>query len=135
MSLRGGNARDNGQDPPPFDATADRPTAPYIEEHHWGIHHLDTESWRYYLPILCEHSMKNIANGSSMAVHTFLSSLRPPDRDPPRFGILTSSERQQIVSLLDKLAFDESSSWKDEATLVLEEYWAPGALYGGANDG
>jgi hypothetical protein len=135
MSLRGGNAIDNGQHPPPYDSIADDPSDSYVEENHWGIHHLDAESWRHYLPILCEYSTQNMSNTLSSAVDTFLFSLRPPDRNPPRFGILTQADRQQIVSLLDRLAFDNASVWQEEAMLALEEYWAPGALYRGANDG
>jgi hypothetical protein len=58
-----------------------------------------------------------------------LSSLRPPEREPPRFAVLTKDQEELIGAFLDVLAFDEASVWHDLAMQVLEEYWIPGALY------
>lgn len=129
MTLRRGNAIDNGESAIPFEAELDQPTTEYIDRYHWGIPHLDSVSWCYYLPALLDHAVRNIANGKSTGVGTFLFSLRPPDRDPPRLGSLSKEQEAAIVSLLDKLAFDKGSAWKDEARQALEEYWAPGAIY------
>jgi hypothetical protein len=129
MTLRGGAAVDDYHTPPPFDPAIDEPTPEYLENYHWGIPHLDSQSWHYYLPILVEHSLRNLAVSESNAVETFLASLRPPDRDPPRFASLTVEQEQVVVEMLDKLAFDDQSKWKPQAILALEEYWAPGALY------
>lgn len=134
LTLRGGDAIDDGEVPPPYDAELDRPTPEYLERYHSGIFHLDPDSWRYYLPVFIGYAMSNFANPRSMALDTFLFSLRPPERTPPRFEPLSNSERGEIIDVLDKLAFDEASAWKDEAMTALEEYWAPGALYRGSHE-
>ncbi|MGO1001378.1 DUF6714 family protein [Lysobacter sp. CA196] len=129
MSLRAGNALDSYDAPPPFDAHLDRPVAKYLETHHWGVAHLDPISWRYYLPALLRHALLKLEHPDSMAIDALLSSLRPPDRDPPRFASLSQAQAQAVVAVLDALAFEEASAWKDEAIVALEEYWAPGAHY------
>lgn len=129
MSLRGGAAVDDHQTAPSIDEAADRPSPEYLEKYHWGIPHLDAASWRYYLPILMEYTLQNVGNTQSNAVDSFLASLRPPDRDPPRFAIFASEEERAMVNMLDTLAFSDASKWKPQAMLALEDYWAPGALY------
>ena len=129
MSLRGGNAVDDHAPVPPFDAVLDQITPEYFEMYFWGISHLDAESWRFYLPHLLHYALDNIASPESNAIDAFLYSLRPPDRTPPRFGALTSTEEAAIVATLDQLAFSEESVWKEPAMIALEEYWAPGANY------
>jgi hypothetical protein len=135
MSLRGGAAIDDISSPAQYDAEIDRAAPEYLEKYHWGIQHLDALSWRYYLPILIEHALRNVATAESNAVETFLASLRPPDRHPPRFASLTAEEEGAVVAMLDRLAFDAASKWKSQAILALEEYWAPGALYRAPRDG
>lgn len=134
MSLRGGAAVDDGHTATDFDAALDRPTSEYLEEYYWGVPHLDAVSWRYYLPILIEHALRNVAAARSNAVDAFLASLRPPDRDPPRFASLSAEQEEAVVAMLERLAFDEASTWKSQAILALEEYWGPGALYRGPRD-
>ena len=129
MSLRGGNALDSYDAAQAFDPVRDEVTPDYLEANHWGIPHLDSESWRFYLPHLLGHALQNIANPASAATDTFLFSLRPPDRDPPRFGSLSRAEEQVVVGVLDTLAFSDQSVWRESAMIALEEYWAPGATY------
>lgn len=129
MSLRAGSAVDGYETPPPFDAALDAVTADYLEHYFWGLPHLDAVSWRYYLPILLGHALANLGNPKSMAVDALLASLRPPDRSPPRFALLSEAQTQMVCSVLEALAFQEDSAWKDPAILALEEYWAPGATY------
>lgn len=129
MSLRSGNAIDCGKEEVEFDPKLDKPSNDYLESNYDGICFLDAESWKYYLPILIEFTIKNYTFSNSMVIDSFISSLRPPDREPPRFGALTEKQEKIIIELLDRLAFDEQSNWKAEAILALEEYWAPGALY------
>ena len=129
MSLRGGNALDGYEAAPAYDSVIDRVTPAYLEAHFWGIAHLDSQSWRFYLPHLLGHALQNISNPTSNATDALLFSLRPPDRDPPRFGSLEGSEEQVVVEVLNKLAFSEESAWREPAMIALEEYWAPGANY------
>lgn len=129
MSLRAGNALDGYEAVPTFDPVIDKVTPDYLERHCWGISHLDSRSWRFYLPHLLSHASQNISNPASGATDTLLFSLRPPDRDPPRFGSLSSAEEQLVVAVLDKLAFSDESVWREPAMIALEEYWAPGATY------
>lgn len=129
MSLRAGNAADNYELGPPFDQALDEITSTYLENHFWGLSHLDSQSWLFYLPHFLDYSIENIANPASNAIEAFLFSLRPPDRDPPRFGALAVEQEQAVVAVLDQLAFAEHSAWKDPAMIALEEYWGPGATY------
>jgi hypothetical protein len=125
---------DDGGVPPQFDTKLDTPTPEYFEANHCGISYLDSASWRYYLPLLSAYALKNLSHANSMAIESFLSSLRPPDRDPPRLESLTPDEKAAVVALLDRLAFDDASVWKSQAITALEEYWAPGALYRTSNE-
>lgn len=129
MSLRAGNAIDDYAQAPPFEPTIDAVTPEYLERYAWGLHHLDAVSWRYYLPHLLRHALQNIGNPASNATDTLLASLRPPDRQPPRFGALSAAEEGAVVAALDRLAFAEESVWSAPAQVALEEYWAPGATY------
>ena len=110
MSLRGGAAVDDYHAAPQFDAEVDRPTPEYLEKYYRGIPHIDAVSWRYYLPILTEHALRNVAAAESNAVDAFLASLRPPDREPPRFASLTAELEGAVVAMLDTLAFDRHRS-------------------------
>src|ERR1043165_403450 len=83
LTLRGGNALDDGLAAPPFDPELDRPTPDYFEANHCGISYLDPQSWRHYLPLLQAYALQNLTNPNSLAIESFISSLRPPDRDPP----------------------------------------------------
>ena len=68
-----------------------------------------------------------------MAVDSFLASLRPPDRSPPRFAALNPEQEAAVVAVLDLLAFNDRSKWQQAAIIALEEYWAPGASYRKSN--
>ena len=132
ITLRGGNALDSYDSPPPYDASIDAPTVDYLKAHAFhGLNFLDAPSWRHYLPRLIEYALTNIANNApdTMAIDGFLWSLRPPDRDPPRLGSLTPEQEEVIVATLDQLAFSDDSLYRSEAMQVMEEWWIPGALY------
>ena len=129
MSLRAGDFADNYEAAPPFSDALDQITATYLEEYFWGLSHLDAESWLFYLPHLLRYSLENISNPASNAIDAFLFSLRPPDRDPPRFGSLDVEQAKAVAVVLDQLAFADNSAWKEQAMIALEEYWAPGATY------
>jgi hypothetical protein len=129
VTLRAGNAIDGYAAAPLFEEALDAPTDTYLESNYWGLAHLDPASWRHYVPRLIEYALKHKSNPSTMVVDAFLASLRPPDREPPRFADLSSEQEGVLVKFLDCLSFDEDSAWSSEAILALEEYWAPGALY------
>jgi hypothetical protein len=132
ITLRGGNALDSYDEPPPFDAEIDEPTDAYLETHAFnGIVFLDAPSWRHYLPRLIEYALRNIASNApgTMAIDGLLYSLRPPDRDPPRLGSLTREQEDVVVAALEQLAFADDSLYRAEAMQVMEEWWIPGALY------
>ena len=129
ITLRSGNEIDDYNDTLPFDALLDEPTDEYLETYDIGINYLDADSWKFYLPILINFTLRNYTTNTSMVIDSFIASLRPPDREPPRLGALSKQQEEIIVKVLDILAFDEKSIFKGEAILALEEYWAPGALY------
>jgi len=124
----GGDALDNYEAPPPFDAQVDKGTDEYIERYIWGLGYLDPRSWRHYLPILIEYTVRHAEGGSDIG-DALLTSLRPPDRDPPRLTSLSVEQESVIVELLDYLAFSEASAHQAFACQLLEVWWAPNALY------
>lgn len=128
MSLRGGDAADSYDEPPPFDAALDAITDDYLCRYTWGVGYLDPASWRHYLPHMIEHALRNHARGSDVA-DALLNSLRPPDREPSRLASLSTEQEAVVVEVLDFLAFAPDSRHQDLACQVLEEWWVPGALY------
>ena len=132
ITLRGGEALDSYDEPPPYDAAVDDPTVQYLEAYAFNaLNFLDPRSWRHYLPRLIEYALTNVASNApgTMAIDGFLWSLRPPDRDPPRLGSLTRDQEDVIVEALEELAFSDDSVHRKDAMQVMEEWWIPGALY------
>ncbi|MEA5122480.1 DUF6714 family protein [Xanthomonas floridensis] len=128
MSLRGGNAVDDGDPPPPFDPAIDTVTAPYLEQYAWGLHHLDDRSWQFYLPYLLRHAKDSQGDPASVATSALLHALRSPRRAPPS-AYMRTEEYEAVVAVLDQLAFAQDSVWQQEAQDALEDYWGPGANY------
>ena len=55
ITLRGGNALDSYDEPPPFDPDVDEPNDSYLETHAFhGLNFVDAPSWRHYLPRLID---------------------------------------------------------------------------------
>ena len=133
ITLRGGNALDEYNKPPSFDPLIDLISDSYFEKYSWGIGYLDATSWRHYLPHLIEYAISHIQNGT-LVVDSFLNSLRPPDRDPPRLASLTAEQETVVTEFLDVLAYDDQSVHQELACQALEEWWAPGAIYRGINE-
>ena len=109
MSLRGGNAVDSYDLPPEYDEQLDQPTDEYLQQFaYWGLPHLDPVSWHYYLPFLISYSLRNATKDSPIesegVVEATLFSLRPPDREPSRFSLITPEEEEVIVQFLEILA-------------------------------
>jgi len=132
ITLRGGDALDSYDEPPPYDAAADAPSDEYLETFAFNaLNFLDPPSWRHYLPRLIEYALTNIASSApgTMAIDGLLWSLRPPDRDPPRLASLTREQEEVVVAALDQLAFSDDSVHRKDAMQVMEEWWIPGALY------
>jgi hypothetical protein len=130
MSLRAGNAADDYRPVPPYDDVEDRLSDPYLEAHHWGLAHLDPTSFRHYLPALIDYALRHRHDGGAV-VDALLFGLRPPDRDPPRFGSLSTAQEQVVVRFLEAVAFTEACPFANDALLALDEWWGPGALYRG----
>jgi hypothetical protein len=130
LTLRGGSAVDTYHVPPAFDPDVDRATDAYLEEYAYlGLTYLDPASWRHYLPCLMDYAIRHIGEPGSLVTDGLLSSLRPPDREPPRLGSISAEQEAVVVEFLDLLAFDERSGYQDFAMQVLDEYWVPNALY------
>lgn len=134
MTLRAGNAVDSYDNPPDYDEQIDQPSDEYLQQFaYWGLPHLDPGSWYYYLPLLMSYSLRNGTKDapveSGLAVEATLWALRPPDREPSRFSLLTPEQEQVIVQFLESLAFEEDSDYQEEGMEVLEEYWLPEAIY------
>jgi uncharacterized protein DUF6714 len=132
ITLRGGDALDSYDEPPPYDAVVDEPADRYLETFAFnGLNFLDPPSWRHYLPRLIDYALRNLASNApgTMAIDGLLWSLRPPDRDPPRLASLTREQEEVVVAALDQLAFSSDSVYRSDAMQVMEEWWLPGALY------
>jgi hypothetical protein len=127
MTLRQGDAIDSCAEPPPRD-DADAITDEYLEKYFWGLTYLDSDSWRHYLPALADLARRRLSSNSN-AIGALISSLRPPDRDPPRLASLTPQQEVAVRELLELLAFSANSAWQEQACQALEEWWVEGALY------
>ena len=127
MTLRGGDALDAGQPAPPFDVLVDAVSDEYLEAYPWGTGWLDAASWRHYLPFLMEYALRNAARPSDVT-DALLTSLRPPERTPPRLGTLGKAQETAVLRFLDVLAHSEQSASRDLATIVLSEWWTPDAI-------
>ncbi|TXI93389.1 MAG: hypothetical protein E6Q34_05570 [Burkholderiaceae bacterium] len=128
VTLRGGNQLDDYAQPSPFDPAVDSISDAYLEAYPWGVAYLDASSWRHYLPYLIEYVIRHMKDGD-LVVDALLSSLRPPDRVPPRLASLTAAQQALVTQFLESMAFDEQSSYQELACQVLDEWWLPGARY------
>jgi hypothetical protein len=131
ISLRGGNAIDRYGAPPPYDPEVDTLTDDYLATYtFWGLGYLDAPSWRHYLPSLIAYTFRHITSLNTMAPEGVLSSLRPPDREPPRLATLTPEQETVIVAFLEALAFsDDTRLYQEDAMQILDEWWLPNARY------
>ena len=127
ITLRGGNALDDYEQPSAFDSRLDDPTDTYLEQYaHYGLTYLDPPSWRHYLPRLVDYALrhyKECDGRSGLVIEGLMASLRPPERQPPRFATLSPEQRALLGEFLTLLAFDDGSSWQDDAVELLEAYW------------
>jgi hypothetical protein len=127
MTLRGGDALDAGKPAPPFDVLVDAISDEYLEAHPWGSGYLDAASWRHYLPFMMEYALRRITESSDVT-DALLTSLRPPERQPPRLGSLAKAQETVVLRFLDVMAHSSDSASVDLAALVLSEWWTPGAI-------
>ena len=130
MSLRAAGEIDAGMAPSLHDAERNSPSVAYLEKHAYDLPFLDAKSWKHYLPLLLAVAVSN-AEAAPNAVDGLLSSLRPPDRQPPRLASLSAEQEQVLVAVLEFLAFSENSSHSDAACTALEEWWGESPLYRG----
>ena len=127
MTLRGGDALDLDQPAPPFDVLVDAISDEYLEAHPWGSGYLDATSWRHYLPFMMEYALRHLTEASDVT-DALLTSLRPPERTPPRLGSLTKAQETAVLRFLDVMAHSDESASVDLAAVVLSEWWTPGAI-------
>jgi len=127
MTLRGGDALDAGRPAPPFDVLVDAISDEYLEAHPWGSGYLDAASWRHYLPFMMAYALRQIDRPSDVT-DALLTSLRPPDRVPPRLASLSKVQETVVLRFLDVLAYSDQSASTDLAAMVLTEWWTPGAI-------
>jgi len=127
MTLRGGDALDAGRPAPPFDVLVDAISDAYLEAHPWGSGYLDAASWRHVLPFMMAYALRHIARTSDVT-DALLTSLRPPDRVPPRLASLSKAQETAVLRFLDVLAYSDQSASTDLAAMVLTEWWTPGAI-------
>jgi hypothetical protein len=131
ITLRGGNAIDSYDTPPPYDPEVDTITDDYLAAYtFWGIGYLDADSWRHYVAHLIAYTFRHITSLNTMAPEGLLYALRPPDREPPRLATLTLEQEAVIVAFLEQLAFsDDTRLYREDAMQILDEWWLPNALY------
>ena len=128
MSLRAGNALDNGAKSSPNDRQLAAPDDSYLEQYFWGLPHLDAASWRHVLPFLLAYALRHFEHPSNV-VDALLNSLRPPDRTPPRLGSLSPEQERIVSQVLDVLCYSPESAYHDLACQTAEEWWEPNATY------
>ena len=127
MTLRGGDALELDKPAPPFDVVADAVDDEYLEAHPWGSGYLDATSWRHYLPFMMSYALRHVAERSDVT-DALLTSLRPPERTPPRLGSLSKTQETAVLRFLDVLAYSAQSASTDLAALALAQWWTPGAI-------
>jgi len=127
MTLRGGDALDRNHPAPPFDVLVDAISDEYLEAHPWGSGYLDADSWRHYLPFMMAYALGRITEASEVT-DALLTSLRPPDRSPPRLGTLSKAQETAVLRFLDVMAYSQSSASMDLAAMVLSEWWTPAEI-------
>jgi hypothetical protein len=127
LSLRGGDALDADRPVPPFDVLADAVSDAYLEAHPWGTGWLDPASWRHYLPYLLAYALRHLETTNEVT-DALLTSLRPPDRNPPRLATLDRAQETVVLRVLDVLAHAPGAATADLAGQVLAEWWTPGAI-------
>ena len=127
MTLRGGDALDLDNPAPPFDVLLDAISDEYLEAHPWGSGYLDAASWRHYLPFMMEYALRHLTEASDVT-DALLTSLRPPERTPPRLGSLTKVQETAVLRFLDVMAHSDDSGSLELAAVVLAEWWTPGAI-------
>ena len=127
LTLRGGDALDAGAAAPPYDVVADAVSDEYLEAHPWGSGWLDAASWRHYLPFMIEYALRHLDRPGEVT-DALLTSLRQPDREPPRLATLDAAQERVVLRVLDVLAHAPGSASADLAAQVLSEWWTPGAI-------
>jgi hypothetical protein len=127
MTLRAGDELDAGRAALPHDVVADAVSDEYLEAHPWGTGWLDAGSWRHYLPFMMEYALRHLARPNEVT-DALLTSLRPPERTPPRLGSLSKAQETVVLRFLDVLAHRADSASLDLALRVLNEWWTPGAI-------
>jgi hypothetical protein len=125
-SLRGGNDIDSYDVPTPLDPAADAPTDTYLEQHaFWALPHLDSRSWRHYLPHLIDYALRH-PDDPAMVTEGLVRSLRPPDRFPPRLASLNAQQEAAVRTFLETIARETMpGAAREEAQQALEEWWGP----------
>ena len=131
LTLRQGSQIDSYDEPSPDTPPPDwrDVSDTELERYHWGLNHIDAESWLFYLPAFLSYAVRFPSRVGSLAISASLNNLRPPDRNPSRYRRLTDAQRKVVVAVLDFLAFDAESAFSPEACQVLEEYWIEPPLY------
>ncbi len=126
LTLRGANAVDGYDQPPPFDPAADHPTDAYVEAFaFWGITHLDARSWRHYVPRLIDYAFRH-PRDPAMVTEALIRSLRPPDRYPPRLATLDADQECVVRTFLEAVALGDALPYvQADAQQALEEWWLP----------
>ena len=128
LTLRQADAIDSYGAASSRDEALDAVTDSYLAQYAAGIPHLDSVSWRHYLPALADFAQRHLGS-PTVVVGTFIASLRPPDREPPRLGSLTKAQEALVRELLETLAFSPESIWQAEACQALEEWWIENPQY------
>lgn len=104
------------------DEVLDAVTDSYLEKYAAGLLHLDSASWRHYLPAIADFAQRHLGS-PTVVVGTFLDSLGAPESDLPRLGSLSDAQAALARELLEMLAFSPESTWQTEACEALAEWW------------
>ena len=76
---------------------------------------------------MIEYALRHVGEPSDVT-DALLTSLRPPERNPPRLGSLSKAQETVVLRFLDVMAYSEESASRDLAMMVLSEWWTPGAI-------
>ena len=79
--------------------------------------------------VICPSGTSTFTSDKALSPpNALLTSLRPPERTPPRLGSLSKAQETVVLRVLDVLAHSGESGSMDLAAMVLSEWWTPGAI-------
>ena len=103
----------------------------HVEECAYALHHLDPESWRYYIPRFMEWSLRNFRTNESFLSDSIIYQFNPSSSDAAlakhamdRYRCLTTEQSRAVSRFLRYMAQNGEQVDDVVANEALRKYWA-----------